>query len=136
MATEPQPASLTRDDLARFRERLATATPAGRKLLTHIAELAYHGRGQQRQPDTAYLPELYECSGVGVEQMYELMKDLQQAKLVEVEEEYPFEDVKIAMDPISGANALGEVARECERRGVSLRDVLVDLDFAPIGGGA
>src|SRR3954465_1458671 len=76
-------------DVRAFAERLSKVAPQARKLLTHIAELAYHGRGKARQPDTAYLPELHESCGLDVESMYETLEVLKQARLVRIEKEYP-----------------------------------------------
>ena len=116
------------EDLKAFSGRLRALSPYARKLLLHIGELAYHGRGEQRKPDVAYLPELYECTGLGVEAMYPLLEELKQGKFIEVEDQYPFEDVKIASTS-SGVNVLKAIARFCEQTKIPLHDVLVDLRF-------
>ena len=116
------------NELREFATRLGSLSEYARKLLVHIAELAYHGRGQQRKPDVAYLPELYESCGLGVEAMYPLLDELSAARIIEVEDEYPFEDVKIS-PTTSGHNLLRAIAHFCETEKVSLRDVLVDLRF-------
>ena len=116
------------EDLRDLECRLHTISEQARKLLAQIVELAYHGRGQQRKPDVAYLPELYESSGLGVEAMYPLLDELQRAGLIEVEERYPFEDVKIPSTP-SGVNVLAEISRFCESEKISLRDIIVDFRF-------
>lgn len=116
------------EELRDFANRLRSVSERARKLLMQIAELAYHGRGQQRKPDVAYLPELYESCGLGVEAMYPLLDELREAKLVEVEDRYPFEDVKIASNA-SGWNALAVTSRFCESQKIALRDVIVDLHF-------
>jgi hypothetical protein len=116
------------EDLKAFSGRLRSLSPYARKLLLHIAELAYHGRGEQRKPDVAYLPELYECTGLGVEAMYPLLEELKQGKFIEVEDQYPFEDVRIASST-SGINVLRTIARFCEQEKIPLREVLVDLRF-------
>jgi hypothetical protein len=116
------------EDLRDLESRLHTISEQARKLLAQIVELAYHGRGQQRKPDVAYLPELYESCGLGVEAMYPLLDELQRAGLIEVEDRYPFEDVKIPSTP-SGVNVLAEISRFCESEKISLRDIIVDLRF-------
>ena len=83
------------EDVREFSDRLRSVSEHARKLLAHIAELAYHGRGQQRKPDVAYLPELHESCGLDVEAMHSLLDELQRAKLVRLEDPYPFEGVKI-----------------------------------------
>lgn len=104
-------------------KQLEKVSPRARKLLAQAAELAYHGRGQDRGPDTAYLPEVYESSGLSVEEMYELLDELKGADLITLEGEYPFEDMKLDRLP------LGEIEQRCRERKVALRDVLVDLEF-------
>ena len=113
-------------DVQDFVQRLHSVSVQARKLLAHIAELAYHGRGQQRKPDVAYLPELHESCGLDVEAMYSLLDELQHAKLVRLEDPYPFEDVQI-LPSSSGWNALESLANFCEMQGLVLREVLVDF---------
>jgi len=111
-----------------FADRLRPLSERARKLLASIAELAYHGRGQQRKPDVAYLPELYESCGLGVEEMYPLLNELREQGLIEVEDKYPFEDVRIASAQ-SGLNPVAVIVQSCTSKGIPLRDVLVDLRF-------
>src|SRR6185437_1337386 len=113
-------------DVREFSERLQSVSEQARKLLAHIAELAYHGRGQQRKPDVAYLPELHESCGLDVEAMYSLLNELQQARLIQLEDPYPFEDVKI-LPSSAGWNVLAALARFSETEKVPLREVLVDF---------
>lgn len=114
------------EDLHDFTGRLRATSEQARKLLVQIAELAYHGRGQERQADTAYLPELHESCGLDVDAMYALLRELAKARLIEIEEQYPFEDVRI-LPAKSGWNALAGIARTAEMRKLSLRELLVDL---------
>ena len=113
-------------DVREFSERLHSVSEQARKLLAHIAELAYHGRGQQRKQDVAYLPELHESCGLDVEAMYSLLGELQQANLIQVEDPYPFEDVKILRSSASW-NVLEALAQFCEMQKTPLREVLVDF---------
>jgi hypothetical protein len=116
------------EDLREFGARLNSVSVQARKLLAHVAELAYHGRGRQRKPDVAYLPELHESCGLDVDAMYSLLRELEAAKFIAVEDRYPFEDVKVASDAF-GRNLLCEIARSAEGGKVALRAVLVDLQF-------
>jgi hypothetical protein len=116
------------EDLRDFAERLRGVSEQARKLLVHIAQLAYHGRGQQRKADVAYLPELHESCGLDVDAMYALLKELHAAKFIEMEDQYPFEDVRILAMP-SGWNALAAIARFSEDQKIALRDILVEGHF-------
>lgn len=109
-------------ELCEFLARLSSVSPLARKLLAHIAELAYHGRGQQRKPDTAYLPELHESCGLGVEEMYDLLRELDRAQFIELEDQYPFEDVKIR-NSVSGWSPLAAMAQFSEREKAPLREM-------------
>ena len=103
-------------------------SPPARKLLAHIAELACHGRGEDRQPDTAYLPELHESCRLDVDSMYDTLAELKRAGLIAIEKEYPFEHVAIPK-AASGANPIVEIARAADAKRLSLRDILLDLRF-------
>lgn len=115
-------------DLDQFERQARSISEHARKLLVQIVELAYHGRGEQRKPDVAYLPELYESCGLGVEAMYPLLDELRNSGLIAVEDLYPFEDVKIS-STADGVNLLREISRLCESEKIPLRDVIVDLRF-------
>lgn len=119
-------ASVDAADVRDFSARLRSVSEQARKLLVHITELAYYGRGQQRKPDVAYFPELHESCGLDVEAMYVLLRELQRAKLIEVEDQYPFEDVKI-LAAHSGQNLLAHLARFSQVHSIPLRDILVDF---------
>ncbi len=64
-----------------------------------------------------------------MEGMYAALKTLEQAGLVELEKEYPFEDVKIPAGNAANWNTLAAISRLCELEKISLRDVIVDLRF-------
>lgn len=66
-----------------------------RKLLAHIAELASRKHEDGRKVGVAYLPEVHESCGLDVDAMYGCLKELEQAGLVRVEGEYPFEEVRV-----------------------------------------
>ncbi|HEU5231917.1 MAG TPA: hypothetical protein VFU50_03580 [Terriglobales bacterium] len=113
-------------EVREFSDKLRSVSAQARKLLAHIAELAYHGRGQQRKPDVAYLPELHESCGLDVEAMYSLLNELQQARLIQLEDPYPFEDVKI-LPSSAGWNVLEALAKFSETEKLPLREVLVNF---------
>lgn len=115
-------------DLREFAGRLGSVSAQARKLLVHIAELAYHGRGQERKADVAYLPELHESCGLDVDAMYSLLQELQTAKFIDVEDQYPFEDIRVLPSP-SGLNLLAEIGKHTEDAKIPLRSVLVDLQL-------
>lgn len=115
-------------ELREFSEHLATVSARARKLLVQIAELAYHGRGGDRKADVCYLPELCESCGLDIDAMYLLLKELVATKFIEVEDQYPYEDVRV-LAAASGWNVLEAVASSAAERKVSLRDILVDGRF-------
>jgi len=115
-------------DLHDFAMRLRSVSERARKLLLHIAQKAYHGRGQDRRVDVAYLPELYESTGLDVESMYALLEELQAARFIDVEDRYPFEDVRI-LSCGSGWNPLSAIYRVAEAENIPVRDIIVDLRF-------
>lgn len=116
------------EDLRDLAVRLRSVSERARKLLVSVAEMAYLSRGQDRQSDVAYLPELYESTGLDVESMYALLQELQAARLIAVEDPYPFEDIKI-LPCASGWNALAAILRFADAEKVPLRDIIVDLHF-------
>lgn len=110
-------------------DQLKMVPENSRKLLARMVELAYQrkGQAQDRRQNTVYFPELHESCGLDVEAMYETLKPLQSARLIEVEKQYPFEEIALISQGPSGANALAELSRLCERAKISVWDVLVDL---------
>lgn len=106
--------------------RLGKVSERARKLLVQAGEMAYEVKLARRAPDTAYLPELYDSCGIGVEEMYPLLQELNAARLIELEGEYPFEDVHLPKAK-DGSVPLADLAHYCDENKVSLRDVLVDL---------
>jgi hypothetical protein len=59
--------------------------------------------------------------------MYQLLEELNAAKLIALEGEYPFEDVRL----LGGGDQvpLATIAAESKRSGFALRDVIVELRF-------
>jgi len=116
------------DEIQEFVKRLAGASPQARKLLLNIHELAYHGRGQARSAGAAYLPELYESCGLDPDEMYPKLKELVAVKAIELEGEYPFEDVRVTRST-QGEDMMAVVEEKCKAADVKLRDVVVELQM-------
>jgi hypothetical protein len=118
-------------EIRELARQLRAVPENSRKLLARIIELAYRGKGEEhdRRQNTAYLPELHESCGLDVEAMYDALKPLQSAGLIEVKREYPFEEITLVARGPSGGNALAELAGWCNRAKVSMWDVVVDLQW-------
>ena len=66
-----------------------------RKLLKVIAQEAQHGPLHPKPAGTATPPEILEACGISVEEFYTLLGTLQDAGLVRVSNEYPFEEIQL-----------------------------------------
>ena len=115
--------------VAEFTKRLQALPVADRKLLAHVAAFAYRDHPDQRKPGAAYLPELHETCGLGVDEMYSMLRHLETAGFVRVEGSYPFEDVFVCDEPQLQWPILGDLVRFCSGGEVSLNDLVVDLRF-------
>ena len=142
MHTDAKPASIERfarvcgftpdaakqSAVAAFEASLRSLSPGARKLLAHAADLATRSHGASRREHAAYMPELHETCGLDPDGMYELLKEIQSAGLVQIEGQYPFQDVLLA--PVSqGWPLIADLARYCAAEKLSLRDVIVDMKF-------
>lgn len=114
--------------VAAFETTLHGLSPGARKLLAHIADLATRSHGASRREDAAYLPELHETCGLDPDAMYSLLKELESAGPVQIEGQYPFQDVMLA-PAAQGWPLIGDLARYCAAEKLSLRDVIVDVRF-------
>lgn len=112
----------------KFAARLQALPESARKLLAHISELAYREHHDGRKQGVAYLPELHETCGLGVDEMYELLKQLEQGEFIRLEGEYPFQEVALRDLP-GGWVVMQDLWRFCQGEQISLREVLVDLKF-------
>jgi hypothetical protein len=113
-----------KQELQSLATRLESVPETSRKLLAHIVELASRGSGKERQEDTAYLPELHESCGLDVEAMYETLQPLQRAGLIEIENQYPFEDIRL-----DAAKSFSAVSHLCEQKKIPLQDVITGVRF-------
>jgi hypothetical protein len=122
------PDAVKQSVVAAFQATLRSLSPDARKLLAHIADLATRSHGISRRQNAAYLPELHETCGLDPDAMYALLKELEGAGVVQIEGEYPFHDVLLG--PASeGWPLIPELVRFCAVEKLSLRDVIVDLNF-------
>jgi hypothetical protein len=119
------------DAFGKFVTRLRALPESARKLLAHSAELAYREHHDGRKPDAAYLPELHETCGIGVDEMYEMLKQLEQEGFIHVEGEYPFQSVVLKDAALPGGEwpLMQDLWRFCTAEQIPLRDVVVDLKF-------
>jgi hypothetical protein len=121
-------------------ERLSPLPENSHKLLARIVELAYQGksrdpdqgRNNDRRPNTVYFPELHESCGLDVEAMYETLKPLQSAGLIEIDDQYPFEEIALVAQLPSGENALAELSHRCELANVSVWEVVVGREWSAL----
>jgi hypothetical protein len=68
--------------------------PEARKLLEVITRLAREGPLRSKAPGVVTMPEVHEACGLDVDHMYSLLRLLLEARLIEMEGEYPFEEIK------------------------------------------
>lgn len=85
-------------DLRQFFDRLGQVSEQARKLLVHVVDTLHGGRVPERAIDTTYAPELLESTGLTVENFINLVGELRTARLLEVEGDFPFEDVRVPHD--------------------------------------
>jgi hypothetical protein len=114
---------LSANQLREFAARLQSIPEFTRKLFAHIVELAYAQHHEERVPGVAYLPELHETSGLDVESMYDHLHRLQRAGLIELECQYPFEDVRVA------GTGPAILHSRFEAQGKSFRDAVVQVQW-------
>ena len=96
---------------------------AARRLLCVILRQAYHGTLRSKNPGVATMPEVLEACGVDLDQLYVLLDLLKKERLIEIEGEYPFEEMKVTADSLIAAT----IADRCESANIPLEEVLVDL---------
>lgn len=113
--------------VAEYMARLQRLPEFSRKLLAHLAELAYRPHGDARKFGAAYLPEVSETSGLGVDEMYAMLQQLERDELIRMEGEYPFQDVLIADEPVASWSIMRDLAQFAAAEHVALRDIIVDL---------
>ena len=115
--------------LADFRIRLRSLSLDARKLFAHIAELATRSHAAARKPNAAYLPELHETCGLDVDAMYRFLDELREAGFIQVEGDYPFQDVLLAPDAKTDWLLIADLRQFCVLEKLPLRDVIVEANF-------
>ena len=118
-----------RDAFARFESKLASLSLAARKLLAHITDLATRSQTSGRRKDAAYLPELHETCGLDVDAMYQLLREIEEASFVQLEGDYPFQDVLLVPDFETQWLVLADLAKFCSLEKISLREMIADMKF-------
>jgi hypothetical protein len=108
-----------------FDSRIRLLPGAARKLLCVIARQAYHGSLRSKGPGIATMPEVHEACGLDVDGMYSVLQVLRRARLIELEGEYPFEEIRFAGDGI----AVEEILQRCDAGKIAIEDVVAELRF-------
>jgi hypothetical protein len=115
--------SVSIDAASRFVERLKPLPIAARRLLCVILKQAYHGTLRSKAPGVATMPEVLEACGVDVDQLYVLLDPLKQGGLIEVDGEYPFEEMRLTAD----SQIAKTIADECESSKIPVEEVFVNV---------
>jgi len=113
-------------------ERLRSLPEFTRKLLAHVIDLTYREHHDGRKSGTAYLPEVYETCGIGVDEMYAELQRLERSGFIHLEGEYPFQDIvplDVHLEDQSLWPFMRDLAAFCAAEKISLRDFIVDLQF-------
>ncbi len=71
------------------------------------------------------MPEVHEACGLDVDAMYSVLTVLREARLIDLEGEYPFEEIRLAGEGI----AMESILQRCEVAKVALEDVVGELKF-------
>ena len=115
-----------------FAQRLQLVPEFNRKLLAHVVELAYREHHDGREPGVAYLPEVHETCGIGVDELYVILQQLERAGFIRLKDDYPFQTVvpvDLMIEDHSPWAVMGYLVAFCKSEGIPLRDVIVDLHF-------
>ena len=71
------------------------------------------------------MPEVHEACGLDVDGMYSVLEVLREEQLIEMEGEYPFEEIRLAGDGV----AMEEILKRCEAAQVAIEEVVAELRF-------
>ncbi|MBA3912330.1 MAG: hypothetical protein H0X25_00380 [Acidobacteriales bacterium] len=115
------------DAVTEYMARLRRLPPYSRKLLAHLAELAYKPHADGRKFGAAYLPEASETCGLGVDEMYRILQELEQVGFIRMEGEYPFQDVLITDELVASWPIMRDLSAFCSSQQIPMRDIVVDL---------
>ena len=113
------------EDFTEFAGRVRALPIPARKLLCVIAHEIYHGTLRSKAQGIATMPEVHEACGLDVDGMYSVLQVLRDAKLISVEGEYPFEEIRLAGEGL----ALEAILKRCETAKIPVHDVVAELRF-------
>ena len=106
-------------------DRLRGVSVPARKLFAVIVREAYEGPIHPKPQGTATPPEILEACGLDVGEFYNLLSVLQQGKLIQVSNAYPFEEIRLTPEAAEAET----LADRCARQKIPFEDVFVRLDF-------
>ena len=69
------------------------------------------------------MPEVHEACGLDVDQMYSVLHVLRAARFIDLEGDYPFEEIRLT------DGAMESVLIRCEAAKIKVEDVLAGLRF-------
>ena len=84
-----------------------------------IARQVYHGTLRSKRPGIATMPEVHEACGLDVDAMYSVIEMLRDARLIKLEGEYPYEEIRLAGDAV----VMESLLKQCEAGGIALEDL-------------
>lgn len=116
---------LTNEDFKELATRVRSLPASARKLLCVIAHQAYHGTLRSKGPGIATMPEVHEACGLDVDEMYSVLHVLRVARLIGLEGDYPFEEIRLTGDGID----MESVLKRCEAAKIQVEDVVAGLRF-------
>ena len=108
-------------------EQLRTVSLPARKLFAVIVREAYHGPIQPKTKGIATPPEILEACGLDVGEFYRLLEELQAARLIQVRNQYPFEEIQLSSEALEAES----LAERCTHGEIRLEDVFVNLRLPP-----
>lgn len=69
------------------------------------------------------MPEVHEACGLDVDQMYSVLHVLRAARFIDLEGDYPFEEIRLT------SGGIESVLKRCEAAKIQIEDVLAGLRF-------
>ena len=117
---------MANEGFADFAGRLRQLPVPARKLLCVIARQVQHGTLRSKAPGIATMPEIHEACGLDVDGMYSVLHVLRDARFIDLDGQYPFEEIRLS----PGSEA---ILKRCEEFRVTLEDVLVEVQFNRLG---
>ena len=103
--------------------QLTKVSVQARKLFSMIVREAYHGPIHPKPRGIATPPEILEACGLDVGEFYALLEVLKEARLIQVGNEYPFEEIRIS----SQAAEAETIAERCAVENIPFEDAFVNF---------